>query len=147
MRKACFLEGKRSSRAATPAPVPFPSPPTEAPVSGFPLGRDEGSACPLPSCSRWQHVPGHSQVLHAQPAFATLWTLSTLRGQGVPGRGTLGAKPPVSSSCGRWEQFDKKYLSQLLMRKSAYRLRDEIWDVYYKLNIRDAISFVDQVGA
>ncbi|XP_074896548.1 sodium/hydrogen exchanger 5 isoform X3 [Buteo buteo] len=87
MRKACFLEGKRSSRAATPAPVPFPSPPTEAPVSGFPLGRDEG-----------------------------------------------------------WEQFDKKYLSQLLMRKSAYRLRDEIWDVYYKLNIRDAISFVDQGG-
>lgn len=53
----------------------------------------------------------------------------------------------MSSSCGRWEQFDKKYLSQLLMRKSAYRLRDEIWDVYYKLNIRDAISFVDQVGA
>uniref|UniRef100_A0A8C6Z406 Sodium/hydrogen exchanger n=1 Tax=Nothoprocta perdicaria TaxID=30464 RepID=A0A8C6Z406_NOTPE len=40
----------------------------------------------------------------------------------------------------KWEQFDKKYLSQLLMRKSAYRLRDEIWDVYYKLNIRDAIS-------
>ncbi|KAF2976196.1 hypothetical protein EK904_006168 [Melospiza melodia maxima] len=47
----------------------------------------------------------------------------------------------------KWEQFDKKYLSQLLMRKSAYRLRDEIWDVYYKLNIRDAISFVDQVQA
>ncbi|XP_010011092.1 PREDICTED: sodium/hydrogen exchanger 5, partial [Nestor notabilis] len=46
----------------------------------------------------------------------------------------------------KWEQFDKKYLSQILMRKSAYRLRDEIWDVYYKLNIRDAISFVDQGG-
>uniref|UniRef100_A0A8B9BGK6 Sodium/hydrogen exchanger n=1 Tax=Anser brachyrhynchus TaxID=132585 RepID=A0A8B9BGK6_9AVES len=46
----------------------------------------------------------------------------------------------------KWEQFDKRYLSQLLMRKSAYRLRDEIWDVYYKLNIRDAISFVDQGG-
>ncbi|XP_021264432.1 sodium/hydrogen exchanger 5 isoform X1 [Numida meleagris] len=45
-----------------------------------------------------------------------------------------------------WEQFDKKYLSQLLMRKSAYKIRDEIWDVYYKLNIRDAISFVDQGG-
>ncbi|KFO86403.1 Sodium/hydrogen exchanger 5, partial [Buceros rhinoceros silvestris] len=43
----------------------------------------------------------------------------------------------------QWEQFDK---NQLLMRKSAYRLRDEIWDVYYKLNIRDAISFVDQGG-
>lgn len=45
----------------------------------------------------------------------------------------------------RWEQFDKKYLSQLLMRRSAYRIRDQIWDVYYRLNIRDAISFVDQV--
>uniref|UniRef100_G1SYH0 Sodium/hydrogen exchanger n=1 Tax=Oryctolagus cuniculus TaxID=9986 RepID=G1SYH0_RABIT len=42
----------------------------------------------------------------------------------------------------RWEQFDKKYLSQLLMRRSAYRIRDQIWDVYYRLNIRDAISFV-----
>ncbi|XP_067408937.1 sodium/hydrogen exchanger 5 isoform X2 [Emydura macquarii macquarii] len=46
----------------------------------------------------------------------------------------------------KWDQFDKKYLSQLLMRKSAYRIKDEIWDVYYKLNIRDAISFVDQGG-
>ncbi|XP_038628493.1 sodium/hydrogen exchanger 5 isoform X1 [Tachyglossus aculeatus] len=46
----------------------------------------------------------------------------------------------------RWEHFDKKYLSQLLMRRSAYRIRDQIWDVYYKLNIRDAISFVDQGG-
>ncbi|KFW77495.1 Sodium/hydrogen exchanger 5, partial [Manacus vitellinus] len=58
----------------------------------------------------------------------------------------VGAEAPVSSSRDRWEQFDKKYLSQLLMRKSAYRLRDEIWDVYYKLNIRDAISFADQGG-
>lgn len=73
---------------------------------------------------------------------------SALCGQKVPGGGALvvGAKPLVSLPRGRWEQFDKKYLSQLLMRKSAYRLRDEIWDVYYKLNIRDAISFVDQVG-
>ncbi|XP_036297401.1 sodium/hydrogen exchanger 5 isoform X2 [Pipistrellus kuhlii] len=46
----------------------------------------------------------------------------------------------------RWEQFDKKYLSQLLMRRSAYRIKDQIWDVYYRLNIRDAISFVDQGG-
>lgn len=58
----------------------------------------------------------------------------------------MGLQPPTCPSCCRWEQFDKKYLSQLLMRKSAYKLRDEIWDVYYKLNIRDAISFVDQVG-
>ncbi|XP_066569461.1 sodium/hydrogen exchanger 5 [Amia ocellicauda] len=46
----------------------------------------------------------------------------------------------------KWEHFDKQYLSQVLMRKSAYRIKDEIWDVYQKLNIRDAISFVDQGG-
>lgn len=80
-----------------------------------------------------------------------LWMLLALHGQKSPGHRahlpTVGAPPPVSPFRPRWEQFDKKYLSQLLMRKSAYRLRDEIWDVYYKLNIRDAISFVDQVGA
>ncbi|XP_062922799.1 sodium/hydrogen exchanger 5 [Mobula hypostoma] len=46
----------------------------------------------------------------------------------------------------KWEQFDKKYLRQMLMRKSAYRIKDDIWDVYHKLNIRDAISFADQGG-
>ncbi|XP_071973246.1 sodium/hydrogen exchanger 5 isoform X3 [Engystomops pustulosus] len=46
----------------------------------------------------------------------------------------------------KWEQFDKKYLSQLLMRKSAYRIKDEIWEVCYKLNIRDALSLADQGG-
>ncbi|XP_075432752.1 sodium/hydrogen exchanger 5 isoform X1 [Ascaphus truei] len=46
----------------------------------------------------------------------------------------------------RWEQFDKKYLSQWLMRKSAYRIKDEIWEVCYKLNIRDALSLADQGG-
>lgn len=57
----------------------------------------------------------------------------------------MGLRPGPDIFC-RWEQFDKKYLSQLLMRRSAYRIRDQIWDVYYRLNIRDAISFVDQVG-
>lgn len=47
-------------------------------------------------------------------------------------------------SC-RWEHFDKKYLRQMLMRKSAYRNKDDIWDVYHKLNVRDAISYADQV--
>ncbi|XP_063294875.1 sodium/hydrogen exchanger 5 isoform X1 [Pelobates fuscus] len=46
----------------------------------------------------------------------------------------------------KWEQFDKKYLSQWLMRKSAYRIKDEIWEVCYKLNIRDALSLADQGG-
>ncbi|KAM9302233.1 sodium/hydrogen exchanger 5 [Gastrophryne carolinensis] len=46
----------------------------------------------------------------------------------------------------KWEQFDKKYLSQWLMRKSAYRIKDEIWEVCYKLNIRDALNLADQGG-
>ncbi|XP_053305795.1 sodium/hydrogen exchanger 5 [Spea bombifrons] len=46
----------------------------------------------------------------------------------------------------KWEHFDKKYLSQWLMRKSAYRIKDEIWEVCYKLNIRDALSLADQGG-
>lgn len=46
----------------------------------------------------------------------------------------------------RWEQFDKNYLSKLLLRKSVYR-KSELWEAYQKINIRDAISVIDQVGA
>lgn len=45
----------------------------------------------------------------------------------------------------RWEQFDKNYLSKLLLRKSVYR-KSELWEAYQKINIRDAISVIDQVG-
>jgi sodium/hydrogen exchanger 5 len=46
---------------------------------------------------------------------------------------------------GRWEQFDKKYLSKLLLRKSVYQ-KSELWEAYQKINMRDAISVIDQVG-
>ncbi|XP_062404478.1 sodium/hydrogen exchanger 5 [Sardina pilchardus] len=45
----------------------------------------------------------------------------------------------------KWEQFDKKYLSKLLMRKSVYR-KSELWEAYQKINIRDAINVIDQGG-
>uniref|UniRef100_A0A3Q2PEG9 Sodium/hydrogen exchanger n=1 Tax=Fundulus heteroclitus TaxID=8078 RepID=A0A3Q2PEG9_FUNHE len=45
----------------------------------------------------------------------------------------------------KWEQFDKNYLSKLLLRKSVYR-KSELWEAYQKINIRDAISVIDQVG-
>ncbi|XP_035252177.1 sodium/hydrogen exchanger 5 isoform X2 [Anguilla anguilla] len=45
----------------------------------------------------------------------------------------------------KWEQFDKNYLSKLLMRKSVYH-KGELWEVYQKMNIRDAISLIDQGG-
>uniref|UniRef100_A0A3P9NSS0 Sodium/hydrogen exchanger n=1 Tax=Poecilia reticulata TaxID=8081 RepID=A0A3P9NSS0_POERE len=45
----------------------------------------------------------------------------------------------------KWEQFDKNYLSKMLLRKSVYR-KSELWEAYQKINIRDAISVIDQVG-
>ncbi|XP_054626559.1 sodium/hydrogen exchanger 5 isoform X2 [Dunckerocampus dactyliophorus] len=45
----------------------------------------------------------------------------------------------------KWEQFDRKYLSKLLLRKSVYR-KSELWEAYQKINIRDAISVIDQGG-
>jgi len=120
------------------APAPIASRRPAGPRLALGQGRRVSVSCPL--------LPARRTARSCVPSL-----LSPRLGCSQPRRGSLaavplGAKPPVSSSRGRWEQFDKKYLSQLLMRKSAYRLRDEIWDVYYKLNIRDAISFVDQVG-
>ncbi|KAI1890104.1 hypothetical protein AGOR_G00169800 [Albula goreensis] len=45
----------------------------------------------------------------------------------------------------KWEQFDKNYLSKLLMRKSVYH-KGELWEAYQKINIRDAITIIDQGG-
>ncbi|XP_019748803.1 sodium/hydrogen exchanger 5 [Hippocampus comes] len=45
----------------------------------------------------------------------------------------------------KWEQFDKNHLSKLLLRKSVYR-KSELWEAYQKINIRDAISLIDQGG-
>ncbi|CAL8361225.1 unnamed protein product [Gadus morhua 'NCC'] len=45
----------------------------------------------------------------------------------------------------KWEQFDKKYLSKLLLRKSVYQ-KSELWEAYQKINMRDAISVIDQGG-
>ncbi|CAL8351106.1 unnamed protein product [Merluccius merluccius] len=45
----------------------------------------------------------------------------------------------------KWEQFDKKYLSKLLLRRSVYQ-KSELWEAYQKINMRDAISVIDQGG-
>lgn len=55
------------------------------------------------------------------------------------------SQPPLPPAPHRWEQFDKNYLSKLLLRKSVYR-KSELWEAYQKINIRDAISVIDQVG-
>ncbi|MGH0163360.1 UNVERIFIED_CONTAM: hypothetical protein FKN15_044949 [Acipenser sinensis] len=42
----------------------------------------------------------------------------------------------------KWESFDKKYISKLLMRKAALKSKDQILDVFHNLNIKDAITYV-----
>lgn len=97
-----------------------------------PEGRDE------PRDPSWPRPKPQSQV--------SAGSIPAPSEEGPAGQAVEMVLRAVSGILCRWEQFDKKYLSQLLMRRSAYRIRDQIWDVYYRLNIRDAISFVDQVG-
>ena len=45
----------------------------------------------------------------------------------------------------RWSNFDRKFLSKILMRKSAQKSRDRILNVFHELNLKDAISYVAEV--
>lgn len=52
--------------------------------------------------------------------------------------------------CGRprrWSNFDRKFLSKILMRRSAQKSRDRILNVFHELNLKDAISYVAEVLA
>ncbi|XP_048796677.1 sodium/hydrogen exchanger 3 isoform X2 [Lagopus muta] len=42
----------------------------------------------------------------------------------------------------KWSNFDRKFLSKLLMRRSAQKSRDQILNVFHELNLKDAISYV-----
>ncbi|XP_072416666.1 sodium/hydrogen exchanger 3 isoform X1 [Chiloscyllium punctatum] len=44
----------------------------------------------------------------------------------------------------KWTNFDRKYLSKLMMRKSAQVSRDKILSVFRELNLKDAISYVSE---
>eukprot|EP00071_Canis_lupus_P036264 XP_022269821.1 sodium/hydrogen exchanger 3 [Canis lupus familiaris] len=46
--------------------------------------------------------------------------------------------PPIQM----WSNFDRKFLSKILMRKSAQKSRDRILNVFHELNLKDAISYV-----
>ncbi|XP_019479898.1 PREDICTED: sodium/hydrogen exchanger 3 [Hipposideros armiger] len=45
----------------------------------------------------------------------------------------------------RWSNFDRKFLSKILMRRSAQKSRDRILNVFHELNLKDAISYVAEV--
>ncbi|XP_070102265.1 sodium/hydrogen exchanger 3 isoform X1 [Equus przewalskii] len=42
----------------------------------------------------------------------------------------------------KWTNFDRKFLSKILMRRSAQKSRDRILNVFHELNLKDAISYV-----
>ncbi|XP_069348132.1 sodium/hydrogen exchanger 3 isoform X2 [Eulemur rufifrons] len=42
----------------------------------------------------------------------------------------------------KWSNFDRKFLSKVLMRQSAQKSRDQILNVFHELNLKDAISYV-----
>ncbi|XP_012869277.1 PREDICTED: sodium/hydrogen exchanger 3 [Dipodomys ordii] len=42
----------------------------------------------------------------------------------------------------RWSNFDRRFLSKVLMRRSAQKSRDRILNVFHELNLKDAISYV-----
>ncbi|XP_048410286.1 sodium/hydrogen exchanger 3 isoform X2 [Stegostoma tigrinum] len=44
----------------------------------------------------------------------------------------------------KWTNFDRKYLSKIMMRKSAQVSRDRILSVFRELNLKDAISYVSE---
>ncbi|KFQ49991.1 Sodium/hydrogen exchanger 3, partial [Nestor notabilis] len=45
----------------------------------------------------------------------------------------------------KWSNFDRKFLSKVLMRRSAQKSRDQILNVFHELNLKDAISYVAEV--
>ncbi|KAF7470397.1 hypothetical protein GHT09_018302 [Marmota monax] len=45
----------------------------------------------------------------------------------------------------KWSSFDRKFLSKVLMRRSAQKSRDRILNVFHELNLKDAISYVAEV--
>uniref|UniRef100_A0A5F9DK76 Sodium/hydrogen exchanger n=1 Tax=Oryctolagus cuniculus TaxID=9986 RepID=A0A5F9DK76_RABIT len=45
----------------------------------------------------------------------------------------------------KWANFDRRFLSKLLMRQSAQKSRDRILNVFHELNLKDAISYVTEV--
>ncbi|XP_029445782.1 sodium/hydrogen exchanger 3 [Rhinatrema bivittatum] len=42
----------------------------------------------------------------------------------------------------KWSNFDRRFLSKVLMRRSAQKSRDQILSVFHELNLKDAISYV-----
>uniref|UniRef100_A0A672HK26 Sodium/hydrogen exchanger n=1 Tax=Salarias fasciatus TaxID=181472 RepID=A0A672HK26_SALFA len=44
----------------------------------------------------------------------------------------------------KWNHFEEKWMSHLLMKPSARKNRDQLFKVFHKLNMKDAISYVSE---
>ena len=51
----------------------------------------------------------------------------------------------VQFSLKRWNHFEEKWMSKLLMKPSARKNRDYIFNVFHQLNLKDAMSYVAEV--
>lgn len=45
----------------------------------------------------------------------------------------------------RWNHFEEKWVAPILMKPSARKNRDYVFKVFHQLNLKDAISYVNQV--
>lgn len=50
------------------------------------------------------------------------------------------------SSVSRWDQFDEKVLTKALMKPSARKTHDYVFNVFHQLNLKDAASYVAEVS-
>ncbi|XP_047461574.1 sodium/hydrogen exchanger 3-like isoform X3 [Mugil cephalus] len=44
----------------------------------------------------------------------------------------------------KWNNFEDKWMSKLLMKPSARKTRDHLFQVFHKLNLKDAMNYVDE---
>lgn len=45
----------------------------------------------------------------------------------------------------RWKNFEDKWMTWLLMKPSARKNRDHVFNVFHQLNLKDAMSYVAEV--
>lgn len=76
----------------------------------------------------------------ALAGIGLFWPRSNLHGTGAP-----DSQHWCDLLSPRWSNFDRKFLSKVLMRRSAQKSRDRILNVFHELNLKDAISYVAEV--
>lgn len=47
----------------------------------------------------------------------------------------------------RWNQFEEKWLSRVLMKPSVRKNQDHVFSVFHQLNLKDAASYVAEVSS